>query len=281
MDFQNVPLGSLSKDASVKPGTFRQEIEEDPWANKPVIQQEKMQKVLESDKDYIERFKLFEKIIGSKIKTVLYPACGVDENPAKAFSSSRVIHVDIDSGAIILFQKAGYEAYCLSILDFQPDAEIDVLILLNPYADTEKVAYLVKIGGYIICNNYLDTADEMKSLTDFSFLGVILPTNIEGQYCFDSQDLEKCWQVVETEEELQKAPFSFNYVSYDDAARIVEKFTEQRKNILIISHYGIKAKMTVLVGAHTRTKVSNHFLEKKVQLMIYLSFKELNKEEEK
>ena len=221
--FETSHVDELAPDASfpVPPG--------EAFAQPKVEKQEITPKIAE---DLVESYRCFQKGIRRNNFDVVYHPCSAnDVSPSVAFPKSRVIYADIDHDAMQTLNDNGYEAHEEDASNFDLKTEADVLILVNPAINTDKASEKVAIGGYVLCNNYFDTAIEMKQNSDFQFLGVI--TSKEGHKYFDKKNLEDYWKEVETNEEWQKAPLTFGAgADYTTAAMIVKKVTGETNNIL-------------------------------------------------
>lgn len=111
----------------------------------------------------LEKYRLF---IGeaklSKLDIIYYPCCGADATPSSAFPDRRVIYVDTNNDDIGTLQDAGMEAYCKSALDFEPEKNVDVLILLNQMIPVDRLVDHVAPKGYVLCNDYHRAATALK-----------------------------------------------------------------------------------------------------------------------
>lgn len=197
---------------------------------------------LEIHKPTVAKLKFFRNEIAPEINSVLYPCCGWDASIAKAFSKNHVTHIDIEAKPIRLFRKKGYLAQQLSIFDYRPDELAGLMILLNPaigdVEDLQRVIFLVKVYGYIICNNYHDTADILNKYFNlsFNFRGAIVQSRNQEIY-FAHQDLDQFWQSIENEEELRNAPFSWYRANLEVIKAIVGKFSNDERFIAPFSTY--------------------------------------------
>jgi len=116
-------------------------------------------------------YETFKKRFG-KPKAVLYPSCGTDVSPSKAFSN--VTYVDVDQACVNALIKDNLEAYCIDIDKFVPDKEFDLLILLNPAISSYKATKHLADNGLVIANNYHSNAKELFDDKDgFSLQAII------------------------------------------------------------------------------------------------------------
>ncbi len=175
-------------------------------------------------KQSVEILRAFREAFQCNPEVVYYPGCSSDAAPSQAFPESRVIYVDLTESDIRSLKAKGYEAYCANAHEFVPDASPDVLILLNTGVNPEIASRSLEVGGYVLCNNYYDTADKMHELSLFHFLGVI--HSVGDLTWFDAESLDKFWQEVETEEELAARDQSGFF------ARVVQKQTGKTENVL-------------------------------------------------
>ncbi len=183
-------------------------------------------------KDLVESYSIFREAIKQPVNVVYYPSCATDASPSVAFEKARVIYVDIEERAVNALKQAGYEAYNQSALEFKPDRPVDVLILLNPQIAPDIPSQYVREGGYVLCNDYHDTATAMHENKQFDFTGIIRRDERSGEKILDTQKLNECWKTVETDEEFKQALFSWTAVDYKEAADVVKKLTGKDTNIL-------------------------------------------------
>jgi hypothetical protein len=113
------------------------------------------------------------------IDVVYYPCSCHHAAIFLSLKNSRVIHVDMDKNAVETLQSIGAEAYEGSVLDFNFNEIIgkkaDLLYILNPQiiVDAVFVNSCLNVGGYCICNNYHNTAEQIESLDEMKPLGVM------------------------------------------------------------------------------------------------------------
>jgi len=180
--------------------------------------------------DLVARYRVFAETFNPDSSIVYYPCCAVDTSPSIAFSASRVIYVDKDAKAIQALQKDGREAHEEDARTFIPDTPVSILILLNPGILSEGPRKHVAPNGYVLCNDYHDTAHELRKSDDYEFVGIVRSDG--DKYIVDREELGKCWEEVDTDEEFKNAPFSWSGVDYKQAANIVEMATGKRENVL-------------------------------------------------
>ncbi len=180
--------------------------------------------------DLIEKYLLYKEKFKPKCDVVYYPSCSTDSSPSVAFPKSRVIYVDIEEKAVTALKEAGLESYKASALEYDP-GEVDILILLNPQISPEIPCKSVVNNGYVLSNDYHGTASALRGQEEFEFKSIIR-FNSEGELIADTEDLEKCWQEIETEEEFKKSPFSWGSIYYKIAKDIVKKITGKTENVL-------------------------------------------------
>ncbi len=216
------------------PGTFRDA------ADGPSINQPRIEPKPEASKDLVAKYKLFQERVRPKTNTIYYPSCSLDVSPSAAFPKSRVVYVDIDTQAIKKLRTAGYEAYRASATEERSDPPIaafspknvDILILLNPAIHPEIPLKTIPVGGHVLCNDYHQTASDVRENKDFQLVGMIRRKPKTGELLYDTEQLEDYWKEVDTEEEFKNAPFSFNFAIYEYAADIIEKVTGKREHVL-------------------------------------------------
>lgn len=194
------------------------------------MDQPKKELEVKHDDDLIARYRLFQYTTGVNPATVYHPCSAEDDSPSIAFPKSRIIYVETDTAAVTALKKAGHEAHLASAEEFNP-GKVDVLILLNPVISPDYPVQFVAQGGYVLCNDYHDTASDLRKKPNWKFKGIIL-RNKDGQLKFDTENLGQCWEVIKSEEEWKKAPFTWRALDYETAANYVEIVTGKRKNVL-------------------------------------------------
>jgi hypothetical protein len=157
---------------NTKPGSFRDIPEED-------IRPHMVERIwspgkLESNDRNIAMLKLFIDMFEPDRAQVLYPGCGFDESPGKVFGKKYVLHVDINAQCIDALYTSDYRAKKVSIDQLNVIAKpFDILLLFN-FWSVESLEML-KIGGYLICNNWHSQADELLVMHQnrFGYMGFI------------------------------------------------------------------------------------------------------------
>lgn len=141
-----------------------------------------------------------------KPQSVLYPSSGFDASPAKVFDN--VTFVDIEKGnegCVRKLQEAGLHAIKQDIKDYTPENLHDLLILLNPAIPTEWASRHLKVGGYVLANDYHGNASEMSRKPDqFTLWGVIDCDIMGDNKIVVSRNLEGLFQPVSDINEFQK-----------------------------------------------------------------------------
>lgn len=183
----------------------------------------------EPDPNLVAKYVLFKETVQPKADLVYHPSCGHDVSPSFAFPDSRVVYADIDEKSIMAIKQAGFEAHCVSALEYDP-GQVDILIMLNPAIPPTVPASHLAEGGFVLCNNYHDTASSLKNDDQFEFCAIIKPGSDE-KIIYDTEDLDDCWREVETDEEFKKAPFTWGGASYLFAAPVVKAVTGKEENV--------------------------------------------------
>ncbi len=178
--------------------------------------------------DLVAKYSVFKEAVAFDTGVIYHPCGSADISPSEAFPGSRVIYADMDADAMEAVLEKGYEAHVVDVTSFNP-GEVDVLILLNPQIAPDAPASFIKPGGYIVCNDYHQTARRLHE-KGYKSIGIVLNTKDGITY---DRETEGCWQEVDTDEELKNAPFSFSFstVRYDDAVRMVQKFSGDKTDI--------------------------------------------------
>jgi hypothetical protein len=156
--------------------------------------------------DLVEGYTLIAKEVGINPKVVYHPCGEYDVSPSnsKVFPGARVVYVDANEDAMQTLREAGYEAHVEDANTYDPEASVDLVILLNPQIKPDGPVSHLAPGGYVIANNYHKTALELKDNPNFAFVGVARRSG--SHFSYDASDLEDYWKPVETEEELKQLP---------------------------------------------------------------------------
>ena len=152
-------------------------------------------------KDLVAKYPLFKDSVGFQRGTIYHPCGANDISPSVAFPGSRVIYADIEDGFMRVVRQAGYEAYAVDVLTFHP-GPVDVLILLNPQIKPNIPASFVKENGYVLCNDYHNTATILRQ-NGYKPLAIIRMT--KKGLLYDTENPGEYWTEIETDEEFQNA----------------------------------------------------------------------------
>jgi len=106
-------------------------------------------------------------------RSVLYPSCGLDASPSKAFKNITFVDAETgNEGCVDTLRKAGLKAFKQDIREYIPREEHDLLILMNPAIKTEWATRCLMQGSYILSNDYHSNASWMaKKPQDFTLIG--------------------------------------------------------------------------------------------------------------
>jgi hypothetical protein len=181
--------------------------------------------------DLVKKYKLFVENLNPNTAVVYHPCCANDISPSSAFPSSEVIYVDTDENSIKALQEKWMNAHIASALEFDP-GNVNVLIMLNPSISENKPSQYLVPWGYIICNDYHETASSLKENKEYKIVAVIRKLK-DWSIVFDDEKLEDYWTEVETDEEFKNTPFDWWSISYEWAVQIVKIITGKEENILI------------------------------------------------
>lgn len=151
-------------------------------------------------------------------KKILYPCCESDVTPSAAFPNTEVQYVDMNQQAMEALMARGFDAHYghvpagrqegKSSSDFSEaplfilKGQVDLLILLNPQISPFAIVQYVRERGYVLCNNYHRTADEMHTCSDFAPAAVL--HTAEGK-SLDTTSLGEYFQLMTTDEEYKRA----------------------------------------------------------------------------
>jgi len=92
-------------------------------------------------------------------RSVLYPCCGTDATPSKVFDN--VINIDISPSATLAMMAAGYNAITMDIKKYKPAEKHDLIVLSNSHVRVSDVLDYLKVGGYVLSNNWTHSAEEL------------------------------------------------------------------------------------------------------------------------
>ncbi|MFA7681838.1 MAG: hypothetical protein WCX61_02290 [Candidatus Peribacteraceae bacterium] len=172
----------------------------------------------QESKTLAENYRTIAVQMENQPKTILYPCCETDVTPSLAFPGAAVQYVDMNRQAIETLVAHGYDAHVGRVPTgriqgqsssdasdtpvFIPKNHVDLLILLNPQISPFAIAEYVRHQGYVLCNNYHQTANEMHTLNDFTPVAVLhtgenqeLDTSFLGEY----------FRLLSTDEEYRQA----------------------------------------------------------------------------
>lgn len=180
--------------------------------------------------DLVAKYQLFDEEVHPKKDVVYHPCGGNDVSPSVAFPDSKVIYVELDKKSVKALKKEGFNAHYASALKYNP-GNIDILIMLNPQIPPTIPANYVLNGGYVLCNDYHETATIMKGNPDFQLRGLIRSTPDRG-LIYDTDQPENYWKDIDTEEEFINAPFDWGAMNYVMALPLVEAVTGKKENVL-------------------------------------------------
>lgn len=102
--------------------------------------------------------------------------------------------------------REGYNAIVTDVTELETvwGELADLIILFNPHVkDLDVLAKPLKVGGYIICNNYHETADDLRRNPNFQFIesldgagnGTFIPMSEEARESknpFAPKTMDKC-----------------------------------------------------------------------------------------
>ncbi len=74
---------------------------------------------------------------------------------------------------MLLLMREGYEAIKTDVTELESiwGEQADLIILFNPQVhDLDALTKPLKVGGYVICNNYHETADDLRRNPNFLFI---------------------------------------------------------------------------------------------------------------
>ncbi|MEP7166452.1 MAG: hypothetical protein ABI758_00560 [Candidatus Woesebacteria bacterium] len=104
---------------------------------------------------------------------IYYPGSSNDVSVAHFFSNARVIHVDTDPNGLLPLEQKGFETHVASVDAFRPDAPLDIVVLSNAAFNEQRAVLQLKVGGYVLANNYQWNARNIASNPDFECVGIV------------------------------------------------------------------------------------------------------------
>lgn len=128
---------------------------------------EKMELKVEYNPGLIDTYQKFVAEFGNP-EVVFYPCCGTDGSASKVFKN--VVYMDNFKASVIALQKEWFIAHEWDVTTFELEPKADVLIIMNPQLEADQLTQNVKSKGYVICNNYHLTADELRLDPEFTFI---------------------------------------------------------------------------------------------------------------
>ncbi len=199
---------------------------------------------------YLPKLAAFQKALNFQGGIVYYPLCSDDTSPSQAFPNSMVVYADTDIRAVKKLQESGHAAYGYDATKFKLRNPADILILLRAEIDLSTPLSQVKEGGYVICHDWKGNATELRGKRDFDFVALIHPGK-NGEYVYDTSDLEDCWKEMDDDEDLRAFSRSglTNWklrADYWDVVSTVRWITGKRENYL-------EEYKKILEGARERT----------------------------
>lgn len=180
--------------------------------------------------DLVAKYTLFKKKFNPKADVVYHPCGSNDVSPSIVFPTSKVIYVELDESSVEALKRGGFEAHLSSALEFNP-GNVDILILLNPQIQPDVPASYVADNGFILCNDYHETATALHASDQYQIRAIIRVSK-SGELIIDTENLEDCWKEMETDEELRAAPFDWGSANYNIASHVVEVITGKTENVL-------------------------------------------------
>lgn len=131
--------------------------------------------------------------------TILYPGSNCDEALAKVFGE-QVIHVDPDEYAMDAMEKAEHKAVKSTIEDYvknMPEKDsVDLVFSYNAGLVPPELLEKIRAGGYVIANNWHDSANDLGEKSEFKVVCAIDPQDGE---IVGSEKAREALGVVETE----------------------------------------------------------------------------------
>lgn len=188
----------------------------------------------------VESLKIFRNELGTGVNVLYYPCSGSDLSLATAFfkDSALVIHSDIEDGPVKILRENGLIARKEDATIYIPPESIDAVFMLNPTISPDHPASIIRPEGFFISNNYHRTADRLRELENFEFIGAIVDDPASGleedeiPLKLDRDDLDLFWQEIDTEQDFEHAPFSWTAADYSEIQPIVRRIFGEAIGVL-------------------------------------------------
>ncbi len=177
----------------------------------------------ETKKELAEQLQLFKTTLHPEARVIYYPSCNLDTTVSSIFPDARIIYVDLDKKIVDVLKEHNFEAMEADATQYSPDEQPDIVLLLNPVINPEKPASTVKENGYVICNNYHNTANNMHQNDEFELVGVVPPYK-ERSTALDTQQLEDYFNSIETDEEFKKVSQEGGNITYERAFDAIKQY---------------------------------------------------------
>lgn len=158
---------------------------------------------LEYPKSLIKTYTAFRNEVYNP-NSVLYSSCGFDASPSRVFKN--VTFVDLEEGnegCIDALKAKGLRAIHVDIRKYVPSEKYDLLLLQNPVVHAKLATSYLESGGWIIANNYHQTATQLNKMNDFLLWGTIESEN-NSPLAVISKDLTDLFEPVKDAEEYRR-----------------------------------------------------------------------------
>lgn len=191
---------------------------------------------LETSAELLQEYETFQSHFPDALDGVVYyPCCGNDVSPSAIFDrpGCQIVYLDQNPRCVELLQRSGFRAHQGNALISNP-GPVKTLILQNPEIAPEEPAKHIVPGGYLICNNYHETAEVMTKHPDFECIGVVGWVPEEKRFGVDQKNLQEYFEEVETDEAFaaRSEAWRLGSVQYEQAVRVVEKMTGKKDHVL-------------------------------------------------
>ncbi len=104
---------------------------------------------------------------------VIHAGCGSDGNVGEVFGKEHVLGLDISLEAVESYKNNGLNAIQASSETYVSEKPIDVLVFWNPGPTTKHLVDQVRRGGYVLANNWLDSANVLHEFEELELIGGI------------------------------------------------------------------------------------------------------------
>jgi hypothetical protein len=133
-----------------------------------------------SYEDRIAQYRAVADRLSEVPEIVYYPGSGHDVSPSAGFPGSHVVYVDVDEGAMVDLQRAGFDAVGADATGYELTDGADVIVFRNTgLLEEATVERNLREDGLVLANDHLESASHVSQLDSVELIG-ILPHEWDG-----------------------------------------------------------------------------------------------------